>query len=104
MQLMRYVMHHLASEETMILPEAERLIQDRLGALGNKMIIRRIKLIGLRTKDTALNMARAMPGPSMVMIAGATHFRSFPGQSLDAERCMKHTRRWRGRALKGFSS
>ena len=102
--LMRNVMHHLATEETMILPEAERLIQDRLGALGNKMIIRRMELIGLRTKNTALNMARAMPGPSMVMIAGATHFRSFSGRSLDAELCVKHTRRWRGRAPRGFSS
>ena len=64
--LMRYVMHHLATEETMILPEAERLIQDPLGALGNKMIIRRMKLIGLAHQrhgfKHGLRHARAVDG------------------------------------------
>ena len=103
-RLMPNVMHHLAHEETMILLEGERLLQDRLGALGNKMMKRRMELVGLCAKDMALNMARARPAPSWGVIAGATRLRSFAGQALDAELCMKHTRRWRGRALKGFSN
>ena len=72
MELMRHVMHHLADEETLILPEAERLLQDQLGALGSKMMKRRMELVAPRTKDMAVNLARAMPGPSMAMLAGAT--------------------------------
>ena len=33
-ELMRDVMHHVADEETILLPEAERLMADRLGDLG----------------------------------------------------------------------
>ncbi|MEO6319058.1 MAG: hemerythrin domain-containing protein [Polaromonas sp.] len=72
MALMRHVMHHLADEETMLLPEAERLLQDQLGALGSKLMKRRMELVAPRTKDMAVNLARAMPGPSMAMLAGAT--------------------------------
>ncbi len=40
-ELMRDVMHHVADEETIILPEAERLMADRLGDLGAQMLKRR---------------------------------------------------------------
>jgi hemerythrin superfamily protein len=71
MELMRDVLHHVADEETVILPEAERLLSDHLGELGSRMLKRRMQLVAPRTTDIAVNMARAMPGPSIAMLAGA---------------------------------
>jgi len=72
MELMRDVIHHVADEETLILPEAERLLHDQLGELGARMMKRRLELVVPRTADIAVNMARAMPTPSIAMLAGAT--------------------------------
>lgn len=72
MELMRDVIHHVADEETLILPEAERLLSSQLGDLGGKMMKRRIELVAPRTADIAVNMARALPVPSVAMLAGAT--------------------------------
>ena len=85
MELMRDVMHHVADEETLILPEAERLLADQLGELGGKMMKRRIELVAPRTADIAVNMARAIPAPSIAMLAGAT----FAGVLL-GRRLMRH--------------
>ena len=71
MALMRNVLHHVADEETVLLPEAERLLHDQLGALGNRMMKRRLQLLAPRTKEIAVNMARALPGSSMAMLAAA---------------------------------
>lgn len=71
MELMRDVLHHVADEETILLPEAERLLKGQLGELGIKMMKRRIELVVPRTKDIAVNMARAMSGTSMALLAGA---------------------------------
>ncbi|MDB5869297.1 MAG: Hemerythrin cation binding domain protein [Polaromonas sp.] len=71
MELMRDVLHHVADEETVLLPEAERLLQNQLGELGARMMKRRMQLVAPRTGDIALNMARAMPAPSVAMLAGA---------------------------------
>ncbi|AEG94878.1 hemerythrin domain-containing protein [Ramlibacter tataouinensis] len=70
MELMRDVMHHVADEETTILPEAERLLQDRLGELGRKMTQRRLALLAPRSGRLAADMARAMPASSMALVAG----------------------------------
>jgi hemerythrin superfamily protein len=70
-ELMRDVLHHVADEETVILPEAERLLQDQLGELGAKMLKRRLELVAPRTADIAVNMARALPVPSIALLAGA---------------------------------
>lgn len=70
MELMRDVLHHVADEETILLPEAERLLHDQLGDLGVKMMKRRLELVAPRTRDIAVNMARAMPGPSLAVLAG----------------------------------
>lgn len=43
--LMRLVIHHVADEETQLLPAAERLLADRLGDLGVEMTKRRIELL-----------------------------------------------------------
>ncbi|MEO5660011.1 MAG: hemerythrin domain-containing protein [Polaromonas sp.] len=82
MELMRDVLHHVAEEETVILPEAERLLADQLGELGSKMLKRRMQLVAPRTKDIAVNMARAMPGPSIAMLAGAAITGVFVGRRM----------------------
>ena len=72
MELIRDVLHHAADEETVLLPEAERLLQDHLGELGSRMMKRKLQLVAPRTADIAVNMARALPIPSIAMLAGAT--------------------------------
>ncbi|MEP6588379.1 MAG: hemerythrin domain-containing protein [Polaromonas sp.] len=71
MELMRHVLHHAADVETVVLPDAERLLPEQLGELGSRMMKRRMQLLAPRTKDIAVNMARAMPTPSIAMLAGA---------------------------------
>lgn len=72
MALMRDVLHHVAEEETVLLPEAERLLQDHLAELGSRMMKRRLQLVAPRTADMAVNLARALPVPSIALLAGAT--------------------------------
>jgi hemerythrin superfamily protein len=62
MSLMRNVLHHVADEETQLLPQAERLIPDQLGELGLRMTKRRMELVAPRSGEIALNMARAASG------------------------------------------
>jgi len=71
MELMRDVIHHVADEETILLPDAERRIPDRLGELGMEMTKRRLELTAPRAGEIALNTARGMPASSMLMAAGA---------------------------------
>ncbi len=71
MELMRDVIHHVADEETVLLPEAERLLPDQLGELGMKMMKRRLQLVAPRSADIAVNLARAMSGPSLAVVGGA---------------------------------
>jgi hemerythrin superfamily protein len=68
-QLIRDVMHHVADEETVLLPEAERLLKDRLADLGAQMTRRRMQLVGPHAGEIAVNTARAMP-MGAIMLAG----------------------------------
>ncbi|ARP83652.1 cation-binding protein [Bordetella genomosp. 8] len=62
MALMRDVIHHVADEETVVLPEAERLFSEtRLQELGTQMTKRRLQLAAPRTPQIARDMARGMP-------------------------------------------
>jgi iron-sulfur cluster repair protein YtfE (RIC family) len=70
-ELMRDVMHHVADEETVLLPLAERLLADRLGELGARMTKRRLALIAPHTGELAVNHARAMPVATGLLAAGA---------------------------------
>jgi hypothetical protein len=69
MELMRYVMRHVADEETMLLPDAERVLGDRLDELGARMMRRRMELAAPRAGEIAVNTARAFPG-ALVAMAG----------------------------------
>lgn len=70
MALMREVMHHMAEEETVFLPEAERVLRGRLGELGALMVRRRLALMAPRAPALAFNRARAMPARSLLVAAG----------------------------------
>ena len=65
--LMRDVMHHVADEETLVLPEAERLLADQLGELGMQMTKRRLQLVGPRSGEIALDMGRAVSGHTVAL-------------------------------------
>ncbi|HEY8609580.1 MAG TPA: hemerythrin domain-containing protein [Noviherbaspirillum sp.] len=71
MELMRDVMHHVADEETTLLPQAERLLADRLGELGAQMTRRRVQLAAPRAGEIAMNTVRGFPTSSMIVAAGA---------------------------------
>lgn len=68
MTLMRNVIQHVAHEETVLLPQAERLIPERLSELGARMTKRRLELVAPKAGEIAINTARTFPG---AMVAGA---------------------------------
>ncbi|HEU4620913.1 MAG TPA: hemerythrin domain-containing protein [Burkholderiaceae bacterium] len=70
MELIRDVLHHVADEETVLLPEAERVLGDRLGELGVQMTKRRLQLIAPHTGELALTTARSFPLVSVLVGAG----------------------------------
>ena len=69
--LMRHVMHHVADEETQLLPAAERLLPNQLGELGAQMTRRRLELAGPRTPELASSMARSLSAGSIVAAGSA---------------------------------
>ena len=71
MTLMRTVIHHVADEETILLPAAERLLADRLNEMGAEMTKRRLELAAPRTGEILSNTVRAMPASTMLVGAGA---------------------------------
>jgi hemerythrin superfamily protein len=70
-QLMRSVMHHVAEEETVLLPAAERVCSEQqLAELGARMTERRMALARPRMGQMAMDMARASPARTALMVAG----------------------------------
>ena len=69
--LMRHVMHHVADEETLLLPTAERLIPEQLGELGARMTKRRLELAGRRTPELASSMARSFSAGALLAAGSA---------------------------------
>jgi hypothetical protein len=70
-ELMRAVLHHVADEESTLLPEAERALADQLGELGYQMAKRRMQLIAPHAGEVALSGVQAFPVASFVVAAGA---------------------------------
>jgi hemerythrin superfamily protein len=60
-ELMRLVIHHVADEETTLLPAAERLLRERLGRLGIEMTKRRLELLKPHAAEIAETTARSFP-------------------------------------------
>jgi hypothetical protein len=72
MALVRDVMHHVADEETVLLPAAERLLADQLRPLGEAMTKRRLELLAPRSGELAVNLAKSHPVlGSALLLAGA---------------------------------
>jgi hypothetical protein len=74
--LMREVIRHVADEETMLLPDAERVLADRLGELGARMTRRRFELAAPRAGEIAISTARTFPG-AILAAAGVLVFGAF---------------------------
>ena len=71
-ELMNTVMHHVADEETQILPAAERFLgPERLSELGARMTERRLELARPRAAELAADLARAAPAKTALMTVGA---------------------------------
>jgi hypothetical protein len=71
MELMRKVIHHVADEETTLLPDAERQMAAELPELGMRMAKRRLELKAPRTGEMLGSMAKAMSRKGMLIGAGA---------------------------------
>jgi hemerythrin superfamily protein len=71
LELMRTVIHHVADEETLILPEAERLLGPRVNELAIQIAKRRRQLMLPRAAEMTRNAVRAMPTKTMLVGAGA---------------------------------
>ena len=67
MELMRDVIRHVADEETMLLPDAERVLADRLDELGARMTKRRFELLAPKAGQVAINTIRTFPVPVLAM-------------------------------------
>ncbi|MFP5392224.1 MAG: hemerythrin domain-containing protein [Gammaproteobacteria bacterium] len=70
-ELMRDVMHHVADEETKLLPAAERLLSsDRLNELGAQMTKRRLQLLKPKAGKIAANTAVGFSGSTTAIVVG----------------------------------
>jgi hemerythrin superfamily protein len=71
-QLMRDVIHHVADEETVLLPLAERLMnKDALCDLGVAMTKRRLELAGPKAGKLAVDTAVGFSGSTTALVLGA---------------------------------
>jgi hypothetical protein len=68
--LMRTVLHHVADEETVLLPLAEDVLGDQLGALGWQMTRRRVELLRPHVAELTTTTARTFPVGSAAAVAG----------------------------------
>lgn len=66
-ELMRTVVHHIADEETVLLPEAERALKSELQSLGAEMTRRRMVLLGERPMEIAVNTAGTFPFATLLI-------------------------------------
>lgn len=69
LDLMRATLHHVADEETTLLPAAERLLPGQLSELGVRMNKRRLELMGPRGRELAGSMARSLSTGSVLAAA-----------------------------------
>lgn len=70
-QLMRDVVHHVADEETVLLPEAEQaMTKERLSELGTQMTKRRLELVAPKAGKLAKNHAIGFSGSTAAVVVG----------------------------------
>ena len=69
--LMNAVMHHVADEETKLLPAAEKTLgKERLSELGAQMTARRLEIAKPRAGELALDLVKAAPGKTALATVG----------------------------------
>ena len=72
LELMREVIHHVADEETVILPLAEqKLSKERLCELGTEMTKRRVALLAPQAGKVAASTAVGFSGSTTAWVVGA---------------------------------
>ena len=86
MELMRDVLHHVADEETVLLPAAEKMLAERLPALGAQMTRRRMQLVKPHAGEMATATARAMPAGTMLVAGGLLTGAYLIGRGLSQRR------------------
>ena len=69
--LMRTVMHHVADEESVLLPEAERRMGAQLAELGAQMTRRRMQLIAPHAAELASTSVQSFPVMSVLAATSA---------------------------------
>ncbi|MGH8295606.1 MAG: hemerythrin domain-containing protein [Steroidobacteraceae bacterium] len=69
-KLIRTALHHVAEEETVLLPLAEELMPDELGHLGRLMTRRRIELLRPHAAEAAVTTIRTFPIGTAAAAAG----------------------------------
>ncbi|HTX06662.1 MAG TPA: hemerythrin domain-containing protein [Steroidobacteraceae bacterium] len=69
-KLIRIVLHHVADEETVLLPLAEELMPEELGHLGRLMTLRRIELLKPHAAELAFTTVRTFPIGAAAAAAG----------------------------------
>lgn len=69
-KLVRVVLHHVADEETVLLPLAEELMPDELGHLGRLMAKRRFELLRPHAAEAAATTIRTFPIGAAAAAAG----------------------------------
>jgi hemerythrin superfamily protein len=71
MELMRDVIHHVADEETKLLPQAEAIFpKERLSEMGARMTSRRMQLVGPKAGKLAKSHAVGFSGSTAAMVVG----------------------------------
>lgn len=68
---MQGVLHHVADEESRVLPAAERQIPQQLAELGVRMTELKMRLARPNLGRMALDTARGAPGRTALMAGGA---------------------------------
>jgi hemerythrin superfamily protein len=95
MDLMRIVMHHVADEETRLLPAAERLLRHELGSLAAQMTRRRMELLRPHAGEFAATTMRSFPAGAA---AGAALFTAgavaLGAMLFSRSKNAGHVRRW----------
>jgi hemerythrin superfamily protein len=70
-ELMRDVLHHVADEETVLLPDAERMLStERLNALGAQMTKRRLQLLAPKAGKAAKNTVVGFSSSTAAIVVG----------------------------------
>lgn len=71
LELMRLVIHHVADEETVLLPQAEAMIdKERLSEMGAQMTRRRLELVTPKAGKIAANTVMGFAGSTAAIALG----------------------------------